>query len=148
MRPLPYHRLTATRRQYVLYVVVYLLLGLVMNGLGKAWRIAEFATWFQVLSCYGLYLVPVSLLVRHLSVFEQYLRGLLALAPFEMLGYALGTSHAFENNWVDRILGERNFVLAMVVFFAWVLPAGNGLVGWLDRSLFRTVPEPLPPERL
>ncbi len=126
----------APRRQLVLYVVLYLAWGLCMNGLGKALRIAEFVSWWQVVSCYVLYLVPASLLVRRYSFFQQYLYGLLALAPLELAGYAIGSSRAYPGNILDRILGERNFTLAMVVFFACYLPLGNRAVAWLDGHLF------------
>ena len=54
-------------------------------------------------------------------------------------GYALGTSRAFEGNLIDRVLGPRNFTLAMVVFFGWILPLGNRAVAWLDGRLFGAV---------
>jgi len=130
--------LRATRRQVALYVSFYLLWGLVMNSLGKLLRIAEFATWWQVISCYVLYLVPASLLVRRQSLLQQYLYGLLALAPLELAGYALGTSRAFPGNVVDRVLDEHNFTLAMVVVCAWILPLGNRAVAWLERCFFGT----------
>jgi hypothetical protein len=126
-----------TRRQLALYAAVYLVWGLCMNGLGKLLRIAEFVSWWQVVSCYVLYLVPASLLVRRYGPFQQYLYGLLALAPLELVGYAIGSSRAYPGNVVDQILGERNFTLAMVVFFAWILPLGNRAVAGLERLLFR-----------
>jgi hypothetical protein len=128
--------LAATRRQYLLYAVLYLLCGLCMNGMGKLLRIAEFASWWQVISCYVLYLAPASLLVRRQGLAQQYLYGLLTLAPLELSGYALGTSRAYPGNLVDHFLGERNFTLAMVVFFAWILPLGNRAVAGLERYLF------------
>jgi len=135
--------LRATRRQVLLYVGLYLLCGLVMNALGKLLQIAAFASWWQVVSCYVLYLVPASLLVRRYGPFQQYLYGLLALAPLELAGYALGTSFAYPHNVLDRIFGERNFVLVMVVFFAWVLPCGNWAVARLERRLFDSRAEAL-----
>ena len=128
--------LRPTRRQLVLYVALYLAWGLGMNGLGKALRIAEFVSWWQVVSCYVLYLVPASLLVRRYGFLQQYLYGLLALAPLELAGYAIGSSRAYPGNILDRVLGERNFTLAMVVFFACYLPLGNRAVGWLEDHLF------------
>jgi hypothetical protein len=148
--------LAATRRQVLLYLSLYLLWGFTMNSLGKLLKIAEFVTWWQVITCYGLCLVPASLLVRRYSFFQQYLYGLLTLAPLELLGYALGTSRAYPGNLLDRVLGERNFTLAMVVFFGWLLPLGNGAVAGLERRLFlspRTddraprTPAPGPPRR-
>lgn len=126
--------MTATRTQLLIYVCLYLLAGLTMNSIGKLLHVAEFSSWWQVLSCYVLYLLPASLMVRRLSLLQQYLHGLLALAPLEILGYALGTSHAFDHNLVDRVLGERNFTLAMVVFFAWILPVGNLAAAWIERT--------------
>lgn len=131
-----FYGVRATRRQLVLYAGLYLLWGLCMNGLGKLLRIAEFVSWWQVVSCYVLYLVPASLFVRRYGVFQQYLYGLLALAPLELAGYAIGSSRAYPGNVVDQILGERNFTLAMVVFFAWILPLGNWAVAGLERLLF------------
>lgn len=125
-----------TRRQLVLYASLYLAWGLCMNGLGKLLRIAEFVSWWQVVSCYVLYLVPASLLVRRYGLFQQYLYGLLALAPLELAGYAIGSSRAYPGNVVDQVLGERNFTLAMVVFFACILPLGNRAVAGLERLLF------------
>lgn len=136
MRTAFLRNVAATRRQYLLYALVYLLWGFGMNSLGKGLRIAEFATWWQVFTCYGLYLVPASLLVRRQSLFQQYLHGLLVLAPLEILGYALGTSRAYPGNMLDRALGERNFTLAMVVFFGWILPLGNLAVAALERRVF------------
>lgn len=107
-----------------------------MNAIGIYLKLACFVSWFQVISCYLLYLLPISLLVRRSSVFQQYLYGLLALAPLELLGYSLGTSYAYPDNIIDRILGERNFTLAMTVFFGWSLPFGNRVVARLERSLF------------
>jgi hypothetical protein len=129
--------LRATRRQYQIYILLYLLWGFMMNSVGKLLRIAEFATWWQVFTCYGLYLIPASLLVRRYPVFQQYLYGLLTLAPLELLGYALGTSHAYPGNVLDKVLGERNFTLAMVVFFGWILPLGNLAVARLERALWK-----------
>jgi len=131
-----FHGVRATRRQLVLYAALYLVWGLSMNGLGKLLRIAEFVSWWQVVSCYVLYLVPASLLVRRHGLFQQYLYGLLALAPLELAGYAIGSSRAYPGNVLDQVLGERNFTLAMVVFFAWILPLGNRAVAGLERLLF------------
>jgi hypothetical protein len=107
-----------------------------MNWLGEQARIAEFRYWWQVLTCYGLYLVPWSLWVRGRSVFEQYLYGLLALGILEILGYAIGSSIAHEGNILDQILGPRNFALAMTLWFAIYLPAGNYAVRVIESRLF------------
>jgi hypothetical protein len=123
----------ATPRQYVLYGGVYLLWGATMDTIGQQMAIAEFRHWWQILTCYLCYLVPISLLVRRKSHFEQYVYGVLALAPLELLGYALGTSIAHEGNVLDAVLGPRNFTLAMCIFFGIIPPVGNSVVRWIDR---------------
>jgi hypothetical protein len=128
--------LSATPRQYALYVVLYAGWGFINNRLGQLWKLAEFAHWWQVLTCYVLYLVPWSLAVRRRSLAQQYLHGLLALGVLELLGYALGTSIAHPDNMFDQVLGPRNFSLAMTLMFAGLLPAGNLLVAGVERGLF------------
>src|SRR5688572_24539305 len=86
--------LQASPRQYVIYVLVYAAMGFTMNQIGKWGQIAYFAHDWQVLTCYVLYLVPISLLTRGLPTFRQYAYGVVALVPLEILGYALGTSIA------------------------------------------------------
>ena len=129
--------LSATPRQYAIYVVFYLAWGCTMNAIGKALAIAEFAHGWQVATCYVLYLVPVSLADRDKTVFEQYVYGVFALAPLELAGYALGTSIAHDGNFLDAWLGPRNFALAMSIFFGIIPPVGNGVVRVLDALLSR-----------
>ena len=126
-------RLVSTPAQtWLRYIMVYCAIGFVMNGIGTALQIAKFANWWQVITCYGLYLVPASLLVRHLEVKDQYLCGLAFLAILELGGYSLGTSIPFDNNIIDLLFTERNFSLVMTIFFAAYLPAGNKLMDALD----------------
>jgi len=132
-------RLRATPRQYALYVALYAAWGFLNNRLGHVWELARFAHWWQVLTCYVLYLVPWSLFVRRLRVDQQYLYGLLALGLLELGGYSLGTSIAYPGNVFDRLFTERNFSLAMTLMFAGLLPAGNFLVSLAESALF---PEP------
>lgn len=127
--------LRAPPRLIALYLAVYLPVGFFMNGVGQALEIAEFANWWQVLTCYGLYMVPCSLLIRHRHWFDQYLFGLLALGLLELAGYSLGTSIAHPGNVLDAVFTERNFALSMVLWFGLYLPAGNLGVGWLARKL-------------
>lgn len=125
----------ATPRQYILYVLVFLTWGLISNSIGKALHIAEFGHWWQVATCYVGYLVPVSLVLRRKSLFEQYVYGVFALAPLELVGYSIGTSIAHDNNLFDLVLGPRNFTLAMSVFFGIIPPVGNSIVKILDEKL-------------
>lgn len=132
------HRLSVSPRTLAIYLALYLPVGFCMNAVGKALHIAEFAHWWQVLTCYGLYLVPASLSVRHRSAFDQYLWGLLFLGLLELVGYALGSSIAHPDNVLDQVLDRTNFSLAMTLFFAVIPPLGNGAVAAIERLLGRT----------
>jgi hypothetical protein len=125
------------RRTWLLYALTYAPIGLMNQRLGQYWKLAEFRHDWQVLTCYVLYLVPWSLAVRRLRLAEQFVWGLLCLALIELPGYALGTSIAYAGNVVDAWVGERNFTLVMTLGFAAFLPAGNLLVGSIERWLFR-----------
>ena len=133
--------LRATPRQYALYAAIYAVWGFLNNQLGQVWELARFAHWWQVLTCYVLYLVPWSLFVRKLRVDQQYLYGLLALGVLELGGYSVGSSIAYPGNVFDRLFTERNFSLVMTLMFAGLLPAGNFLVSLAESALF---PEPAP----
>lgn len=131
-------------RRWLLYGTVYFIAGLIMNSFGKMMQIAEFGHWWQVFTCYVLYLVPCSLLVRDRGLFDQYLFGLLALGILEFLGYSLETSYAYEGNILDALFGVRTFALSMTLFFAVILPAGNVGLARLESLLFSESPEPEP----
>ena len=110
------------------YLSVYVSAGFLMNWVGTALEIARFSYWWQVLTVYGAYMVPVSLLLRNLHPFRQYTAGLLAMGLLEFGGYALETSYAYPGNLLDRVFGVRNFSLAMTLFFAGYFPLGNSLM--------------------
>lgn len=110
------------------YLAVYLSAGFMMNWVGTVLEIARFGNWWQVLTVYGAYMVPLSLLLRKQPPFRQYTYGLLAMGVLELSGYALGTSVAYPDNILDALLGPRNFSLAMTLFFAAYFPAGNFLM--------------------
>lgn len=129
----------------MLYVALYGVWGFINNRLGQVWELARFAHWWQVLTCYVLYLVPWSLFVRRLRIDQQYLYGLLALGLLELGGYSLGTSIAYPGNVFDRLFTERNFSLVMTLMFASLLPAGNALVSFAESLLFpERAPESAP----
>jgi hypothetical protein len=104
-----------------------------MNAMGQFLRIGEYAYWWQVLTCYGLYMIPASLLVRKRSYFDQYLSGLLIIALLELPAYSLGTSIAHPNSILDQYLTPRNYTLFMTVFFAGFIPLGNWAVTTVRR---------------
>lgn len=113
----------------LIYVVVYFLWGLGMNWFGATVEIARFTYWWQVITCYILYMIPVSLLLRGLPWHMQYAYGLVAMGFLEFGGYALHTSYAYPNNILDQWFDARNFSLGMALFFGLYFPAGNWLVG-------------------
>ncbi len=118
-------KLSVDKRLIALYCIVYVLWGLLMNWFGTAIEIAKFTYWWQVITCYILYMVPISLLLRNLPFHTQYAYGLIAMGLLEFGGYALETSYAYPNNLLDQFFGERNFALGMALFFALYFPIGN-----------------------
>ena len=113
------------KRLIVLYCIVYFLWGLGMNWFGTQVEIARFTFWWQVISCYILYMVPISLLLRDMPFHAQYAYGLVAMGFLEFGGYALETSFAYPDNLLDRLFNVRNFSLGMALFFALYFPLGN-----------------------
>lgn len=122
-------KLLVDKRLILMYCTVYFLWGLGMNWIGQELEIAKFTFWWQVITCYILYMVPISLLLRGLPFHQQYAYGLVAMGLLEFMGYALGTSYAYPNNMLDLLFNERNFSLGMSLFFALYFPLGNKLVG-------------------
>jgi len=113
------------------YLWVSLVLGLCMNSLGHLLCIAHFLYWWQVVTCYWGYVVPVALLVRGRSGWDQLAWGIVSMVPLELAGYGLGSSVACPGNLLDRFLGPHDFALAMVAIggpIPWLL---NTVVAWL-----------------
>jgi hypothetical protein len=116
---------------WVTYVATFLVAGTIMNQAGQWLQIARFVFWWQVITVYVLYMVPVSVLMRKLPWWQQYLYGLFPMGLLEFGGYALHSSYAYPHNILDRLFSERNFSLAMVLFFAAYFPLLNTLVARL-----------------
>ena len=129
-------RFEVDRRLLLTYLLVYFLWGLGMNELGKRLEIAQFTYWWQVISVYLVYMVPISLLLRGLPFHMQYAYGLIAMGLLEFGGYLWGTSYAYPNNILDQLFGIRNFSLAMSLFFAAYFPLGNWGVQKLYELIF------------
>ncbi|GMN08918.1 hypothetical protein MTsPCn9_06260 [Croceitalea sp. MTPC9] len=130
-------KLTVDKRLIFTYCIIYFSWGILMNWFGAEVQIAKFTYWWQVVTCYILYMVPVSLLLRGLPFHAQYAYGLVAMCLLEFGGYALETSYAYPNNLLDQFFNERNFSLAMALFFALYFPMGNWLVGKVYRAIFK-----------
>lgn len=128
--------LKVDRRLLFTYCLVYLLWGLGMNLIGTTLQIAKFTFWWQVITCYILYMVPISLLLRNLPFHTQYAYGLIAMGLLEFGGYYFGTSYAWPENIIDRTFGIRNFALGMALFFALYFPLGNWVVGKIFKIVF------------
>jgi hypothetical protein len=129
-------KLAVDKRLLILYCLVYFLWGLGMNWVGTEMQIAKFTFWWQVISCYILYMVPISLLLRDFPFHTQYAYGLIAMGLLEFGGYYFGTSYAYPGNIIEQLFGIRNFALGMALFFAFYFPLGNWAVGKLYRLIF------------
>lgn len=129
-------RFEVDRRLFLTYLVIYFFWGLGMNELGKRLEIAQFTYWWQVITVYLVYMVPISLLLRGLPFHMQYAYGLIAMGLLEFGGYLWETSYAYPNNLLDQWFGIRNFSLGMSLFFALYFPLGNWGVQKLYKLLF------------
>ncbi|WP_106794772.1 hypothetical protein [Aquimarina sp. Aq78] len=110
------------------YIIIYFLWGLGMNRFGTEVEIARFTYWWQVITCYILYMVPISIILKEYTFFEQYAYGLVAMGILEFLGYWLQSSYVYPDNILDKVFSPQNFSLGMALFFALYFPAGNWLV--------------------
>ena len=131
------HKVKVDNRLLVMYCLVYFAWGLTMNWFGAQVEIAKFTYWWQVITCYILYMVPISLVLRGLPFHAQYAYGLIAMGLLEFSGYALQTSYAYPNNILDQLFNIRNFSLGMALFFALYFPLGNWGVGKIYALIFK-----------
>ncbi len=120
--------LSTDSKLLMIYVIVYFFWGILMHNFGIYTRIARFRYWWQIITCYIFYMIPISILLRDLAWYEQYVYGLFFMGILEFAGYWLKTSIAFENNVLERFFGVHNFTLGMTLFFAAYFPLGNALV--------------------
>ena len=118
-------QLRVDKKLLLTYCLVYFIWGCFMNWFGTEVEIAKFRFWWQVISCYILYMVPISLVLRNLPFHRQYAYGLIAMGLLEFGGYFFETSYAYPNNILDQLFGIRNFTLGMALFFALYFPIGN-----------------------
>ena len=122
---------------YLMYVLVYIPWGFGMNEFGKWAEIASFNNWWQVLTTYGLYMIPISVLLRKHSFIIQYVFGFIAMAVMEFFASIFETSYAFEGNLIDQYFGVRNYTLALAFFFALYIPLGNYIVSKAHAVFFK-----------
>jgi len=119
------------------YIIIYFLWGLGMNRFGEEMEIAKFVNWWQIITCYILYMVPISIILKEYSFFNQYAYGLVAMGLLEFLGYWLQTSYVYPNNILDHLFNPQNFSLGMALFFALYFPAGNWFVAKSHKLVFK-----------
>lgn len=124
------------KKMLLLYVLIYFLWGTAMDAFGTYMEIARFTYWWQVITVYLVYMVPISLLLRGLPFHTQYAYGLVAMGLLEFGGYWMETSYAYPDNLMDQYLNVRNFSLGMALFFALYFPLGNALVAAVYKRLF------------
>lgn len=130
-------KLSVDKGLILVYIIVYGLWGILMDQFGTYTEIARFTHWWQVITVYLVYMIPLSLLLRGLPFYQQYAYGLVFMALLEFSGYALKTSYAYPNNLLDQFFGIRNFSLGMALFFALYFPLGNLIVNWMYKKLKR-----------
>lgn len=130
-------KLSVDKKLIAIYVIFYFIWGMGMDKFGATIEIAKFTYWWQVITVYVLYMVPISLLLRKLPFHAQYAYGLVTMGLLEFGGYTLQSSYAFPDNLVDQFFNIRNFSLAMALFFALYYPAGNWIVGKIYKLLFK-----------
>lgn len=129
-------KLNVDRKLIILYIVIYFVWGLCMNYFGSYMQIARFTYWWQVITCYILYMVPISLLLRNLPFHAQYAYGLVAMCLCEFGGYAIRSSYAYPGNILDKFFSPQNFSLSMSLFFALYFPLGNWGVHKIYNAIF------------
>ena len=129
-------KLNVDRKLIMIYLVIYFTWGMGMHYFGTYMELARFTYWWQVITCYLLYMVPVSLILRGLPFHTQYAYGLVAIGFVEFGGYAIRSSYAYPNNLLDRLFSPQNFSLGMALFFALYFPVGNWGVGKIYKALF------------
>lgn len=124
------------KRLLLLYVIIYASWGTAMDAFGTYMEIARFTHWWQVITVYVIYMIPISLLLRKLPFHRQYAYGLIAMGLLEFGGYYFESSYAYPDNLMDQYLNIRNFSLGMAMFFALYFPLGNAFVGWVYKLIF------------
>jgi len=123
----------------LVYIIIYFSWGVGMDRFGTVAEIARFTYWWQIITCYICYMVPISILLRKYNFFNQYAYGLVAMGILEFLGYWLRSSYVYPNNILDKLFNPQNFSLGMALFFALYFPAGNWLVTKVHALVFRKV---------
>ncbi|QQX77258.1 MULTISPECIES: hypothetical protein [Aequorivita] len=118
-----------------IYSILYLVTGILMNSIGIYFEIVRFEYWWQIITCYVLYMVPISILIKEYSFFNQYCYGLLAIGILELSGYTFQTSYVYPNNILSQLFTPYNLTLAMTLFFAVYFPLGNMLVSYIYKKL-------------
>ena len=130
-------KLNVDKRLIFIYVIIYFAWGMGMDKFGAIIEIAKFTYWWQVITVYLGYMIPISLLLRKLPFHAQYAYGLVTMGLLEFGGYALESSYAYPDNLMDQFFNVRNFSLGMALFFALYYPAGNWITGKVYKLLFK-----------
>ena len=130
-------KLNVDKRLILIYIIIYFVWGMGMNEFGQIVEIAKFTYWWQVITVYVFYMVPISLLLRKLPFHAQYAYGLITMGLLEFGGYAMQSSYAYPDNLLDQFFTPRNFSLGMALFFALYYPAGNWISGKVYQFIFK-----------
>ena len=68
-------KLSVDTKLLLTYFLVYISAGFIMDKVGAYLEIARFTYWWQVLTVYGLYMIPISLVLRGMPFQRQYAYG-------------------------------------------------------------------------
>lgn len=116
------------KKKLLIYIIVFLLGGIAMNWIGQVLEIAKFKHWWQIITCYVLYMVPVSIVFQKYSFINQYCYGLFFMGLLEFGGYALESSYVYPDNFLIQWFGPYTFALTMTLFLSTYFPLGNWVV--------------------
>lgn len=119
------------RKLWLVYLVVYFVMGGCVQLVLPFINIAYWARPWQFATLYCFFLVPLSVLVRDLPWYRQYAYFVTAIMPLEIVAFTLHTSLAYPENILDPIVGIRNFTLTMVMIDSWIPWVGNRIVDFV-----------------
>ena len=97
----------------LVYVIIYFTWGLCMNYFGSYMQIARFTYWWQIITCYIVFMIPVSLLLRGLPFHAQYAYGLWRCLFVSLVVMPYGV------RMLTRIICWINFSARKISAWAW-----------------------------
>ena len=122
------------------YVSILLVIGFINQTIGTVFHIARFEHWWQIITCYLGFMLPVTIFLKKYPYHLQFIFGIVWMLPLEFMGTLLQSTIVQSNNIFDSIVGPRNFFLLMIVHYATYFPLVNFIVQKLTRNNESTPP--------